>query len=304
MALVYAIGECDMDTGIRGRYTSKMLRELSKRKDVKAVVLRADSPGGDALPSDMVAQGMSDVSKKKPMIVSQGEVAASGGYWISMNGDRIFTSPYTITGSIGVIGGWLWNEKVSEKTGLTADHVQVGEHADLGFGITIPFIGVEIPDRNLSEYEHARMRNMILGSYHDFVGKVAAGRHLDTTYVDSIGQGRVWSGPRAIELKLVDEIGGLDDALAYARTKANLPAQGRDVEIIEYPPRQWFNPAALLQSPMMPAKALGFVLSKSGEQPLLVEDNYELSVLRRIARRPGEPLHMVAPEDIPAEDRK
>ena len=105
IALVYAVGECDMDSGIRGRATSRLLRSLSKRRDVKAVVLRADSPGGDALPSDLVARQMTEVSSKKPMIVSQGQLAASGGYWISMNGDRIFTSPMTITGSIGVIGG-------------------------------------------------------------------------------------------------------------------------------------------------------------------------------------------------------
>ncbi|MBK6764735.1 MAG: S49 family peptidase [bacterium] len=147
IALVYALGECALDTGIRGRYTSKLLRRLAKNKNIEAVVLRVDSPGGDGLASDWVAEQMRVVSDEKPMIVSQGRLAASGGYWISSPADRIFTSPFTITGSIGVIAGWIWNDGLTDKTGLTFDKVMVGKHADLGSGVILPLIGAEIPDR-------------------------------------------------------------------------------------------------------------------------------------------------------------
>ncbi|MBU1707275.1 S49 family peptidase, partial [bacterium] len=200
IALVYALGTCDMETGIRGRYTSRVLSKLAKNKRIKAVVLRADSPGGDALPSDLVGEQVTEVSEKKPMVVTQGNVAASGGYWISMNADDIFVSPYTITASIGVIGGWLYNDGFGSKIGFTYDHVQRGNHADLGRGITLPFLGVQIPDRDLNDEEQQRVKRLILKFYDHFVEKVAKGRDLETAYVDSVGQGRVYLGRRGIEL--------------------------------------------------------------------------------------------------------
>jgi protease-4 len=303
VAVVYAIGDCDMDSGIRGRYTSALLHKLASRSDVKAVVLRVDSPGGDALPSDLVAQQMNEVAKKKPMIVSQGSVAASGGYWLSMNGDRIFAAPITVTGSIGVIGGWIWNDGFSEKTGLTSDHVKIGEHADLTAGVTIPFIGAMIPDRNLTDQEFAKMRELILSEYKEFTQKVADGRNLQQTYVDSIGQGRVWSGERALDLKLVDQIGGLDDALVYARTKAKLPPRGPKASVVEYPKPGLFNPSALGGGSPLPMRLLAMVLGKD-KVDLSASDDYELLVMKKIAERPGEPLFMIPPEDLPAEQKK
>jgi protease-4 len=303
VAVVYAIGDCDMETGIHGRSTSKLLGSLAKRKDVKAVVLRADSPGGDPLPSDLVAQKMDEISKNKPMIVSQGNVAGSGGYWISMNSDRIFTSPLTATGSIGAVGGWMWNEKVSEKTGFTSDHVQVGRHADLVFGITLPIIGATIPDRNLSAEERSMMEQRIWELYRDFTGRVAASRGLDTAYVDSVGQGRVWTGTRAVQLKLADEIGGLDKAISYARKQANLPERGRGVKIVEYPKRAWLPFGDMSRSAV--SLALLIRLFGGPEVDLATSqsetDDYELKVLKRMAARPGQALFMVPPEDMPAE---
>ena len=297
ISVVYAVGDCDMDSGIRGRATSRALKKLAGRKDIKAVVLRADSPGGDALPSDLVARQMSEVSKKKPMIVSQGQVAASGGYWISMNGDRIFTTPVTITGSIGVMGGWIWNDKLSEKTGFTFDKVMVGEHADLGSGITLPLIGT-IPDRNLTDAEKLRMEKLIRGSYRDFTRKVAESRDFTEGYVDSVGQGRAWTGPKAVELKLADEIGGLEKAVDYARSQAKL-RKGKFV-IEEYPRRGWFNLEDFAQS-SSPVRLIAHLLGKDATptDPSLAD--YELSVLRRISKSPGIPLPMISPEDIPRE---
>lgn len=300
IALVYAIGECDMDTGIRGRATSRMLRNLAKRKDVKAVVLRADSPGGDALPSDLVARQMKQVSEKKPMIVSQGQVAASGGYWISMYGDKIFTTPMTITGSIGVIGGWIWNDGFSKKTGFSSDYVKVGDHADFSFGITLPLLGATIPDRNLTTEEKTRMEKLIRGSYTDFTGKVAAGRNLTTTYVDSVGQGRVWLGPKAIELKLADEIGGMEQAIDYARKEAKL--RDGKFEIIEYPQRGWFASDMLMGGSEVGMRFLNRILGKAESYEEIRPSDYELSVLKRISSNPGMALPMVAPEDLPLED--
>ncbi|MBU0690675.1 S49 family peptidase, partial [bacterium] len=202
IAVVYALGECDMDSGIRGRYTSRLLRKLSKSDKIEAVVLRVDSPGGDPLPSDLVAAEMETVSEKKPMIVSQGSVAGSGGYWISMNADKIYTSPFSITGSIGVIAGWVWNEGLTDKTGFTYDYVQIGDHADLGNGVTLPFLGITVPDRNLDEEEKGRMEWLIKDLYHGFVGAVATARDLDTSYVGEIAQGRIWSGQASLDNKL------------------------------------------------------------------------------------------------------
>lgn len=302
IAVVYALGECDMDSGIRGRYTSRLLRKLSKSKDIDAVVLRVDSPGGDPLPSDLVASEMLTVSAKKPMIVSQGSVAGSGGYWISMNADKIYTSPFSITGSIGVIGGWVWNDGLTDKTGFTYDYVQIGNHADVGNGITLPFLGVTIPDRNLDENEKGRIEWLLKDMYRDFVGLVAKGRDLDTDYVGEIAQGRIWSGKASIENKLTDEQGGLKDAIAYAKEQAGYKPNRR-VEIVEYPKPPLINFNRLFA----PSSPLGMILARSDDTETttsVISSDYELSLLRRISTQGGEPVVMVPPEDIPSEDKR
>jgi len=123
IAVLYGVGECAMSTGIRGPVLAKAIRDAARDRHVKAIVLRVDSPGGEILPSDLVAREVAIAAKKKPVLVSQGAVAASGGYWISMNADTIVASPLTITGSIGVIGGWVWNKSLSDKIGLDYDGV-------------------------------------------------------------------------------------------------------------------------------------------------------------------------------------
>ncbi|MBM3324103.1 MAG: signal peptide peptidase SppA, partial [Calditrichaeota bacterium] len=287
IALVYAIGECDLETGIRGRYASGVLSKLAKNKRVKAVVLRADSPGGDALPSDLVDEQVRKISEKKPMIVSQGNVAASGGYWISMNGDEIIASPYTITASIGAIGGFVYNNGFGDKTGFTFDHVRAGEHADIGRGIRLPFINIEIPDRNVTDDERAMAKAMILKVYNAFLERVSKGRNLEVSYVDSVGQGRVYLGRRGMELKLVDRIGGLEDALKLAREKAKLSPK-RYVEIVEYPKRKVVNFETIFKT----SGPIGWF--SRGK----VEDGaqYELEVMERMSAHPGQPLFMVPPE--------
>lgn len=300
IAVVYAIGECAMDSGIRGRYTSRVLRKLANDRHVKAVVLRADSPGGESLPSDLVAHEMTTIrDQAKPMIVSQGGVAASGGYWISMNGSRIMSSPFSITGSIGVIAGWLWNQGFSDKTGFTSDHVKVGKHADLEFGVTLPFLGVTLPDRTVDDTERARVEKLLKSVYGEFTQKVADARLREQTYIDSIGQGRVWSGKRALENGLVDELGTLDDAIYQARIDAGLKA-GAEVKVVEYPKPGWINPAIFGAPGAMSAlaKMVGLEPPSNGT----INPDYELAMLRRMTAGMGRPLHMIPAEDMPVED--
>lgn len=240
IAVIYAIGSTDMDQGITARKLVKYVDAARDNPLIKAVVLRVDSPGGDAMASDYIAEAMKKLSERKPVIVSQGAVAASGGYWLSMYADTIIAAPNTITGSIGVIGGWIYNRGFSEKLGMTTDYVKKGEHAELGFGATLPLIGVSIPDRNLTPEERKVMESYIKKSYEGFVARVAEGRRLSPSYVDSVGQGRVWSGTDGKDLKLVDILGGLNDAIKIAGKLAGIP-ENEKIRIVEYPEMPMFN---------------------------------------------------------------
>jgi protease-4 len=239
IALIYAIGICAMDEGINARMLVKYVDQAVNDNNVKAIVLRVDSPGGDALASDVIAESLKKAKGKKPVIISQGSVAASGGYWLSMYGDTVLAAPNTITGSIGVIGGWAYNKGLKEKIGVSTDFVKKGEHADIGFGMTIPFIGLSLPDRDLTPFEQKKIDNTILTTYKDFVAKVAGGRNKSFAYIDSIGQGRVWSGYDGKSIGLVDMLGGMPEALDIAVNKAGL--LGKEYEVKEYPPAPFFN---------------------------------------------------------------
>jgi len=300
VAVVYALGACDLDTGIRARYTSRLLKKLAEDKDIKAVVLRVDSPGGDGLASDWVADGMREVSKEKPMIVSQGRVAASGGYWLSAPADYVYTTPFTVTGSIGVIAGWLWNDGLTEKTGLTFDKAQIGKHADLGAGVELPLIGLEVPNRPITDEERVRVEKMIVGHYDDFVGRVAEDRSMKREEVEAIAQGRVWSGPAALDRKLVDEIGGMEDAIEHARKTAGI-SKHEKLRIEEYPRAGLINFDRLF-APSSPLGMLAFKLGMIPVEPLASESKpYGLEVLDTYAKHLGQPLLLLPPEDLPDE---
>lgn len=245
VAVVYALGACAMDEGITARKLVKDLRTVERDGSIKAVVLRVDSPGGDALASDVIAEALQRIKKNKPVIVSQGQVAASGGYWLSMYGDQILATPLTLTGSIGVIGGWFYNQGLKEKLGMTTDFVQAGRHADLGFGFRFPFLGFGIPDRSLTDDERAKVEHAIKAMYEDFVGKVARGRNMGADSVAVLAQGRVWLGMDAKERGLVDELGGLRDAVVLAKERAGIPAD-EPVHIAEFPRPKWFELPGLL----------------------------------------------------------
>ncbi len=243
IAIIYGIGECAMDTGIKARSLVKDFEYATERKDIKAVVFRVDSPGGSALASDIIAEAIKKCQKKKPVIVTQGAVAGSGGYWLSMYGDTIIASPLTITGSIGVIGVWLYNKDLKERLGFSTDLVKKGEHADLGFGFVFPFIG-QLPDRNLTDIEKQKMEMMIKTLYKEFVFKVAQGRNMKTEEIEEIAQGRVWSGMSGKKIGLVDTLGGLEMAIMIAKEKAGIPKDA-EVKIVELPKPQLFSPDIL-----------------------------------------------------------
>jgi protease-4 len=240
IAVIYGLGVCAMDEGIKARSLEKVFDKVAGRKDIKAVVFRVDSPGGSALASDIVAEAMKRCKEKKPLIVSQGYVAGSGGYWISMDADTIVASPTTITGSIGVIGGWFYNTGLKQKLGMSTDLVKVGDHADLGYGISLPLIG-QLPDRNVTGDERAKFEDNMKHYYDVFVDKVAAGRHMDADDVREIAQGRVWSGSDGLANGLVDVLGGMETAIMIAKVKAGI-APDEDVDIVQLPEPGLFNP--------------------------------------------------------------
>ncbi len=283
IAVVYALGVCDLDEGIRGRWLERVLLELAKNSAVKAIVFRADSPGGDGLASDLVAEALAKCKEKKPVIVSQGQVAGSGGYWISMYGDQIIAGPNTITGSIGVIGGWIYDNGMSSKLGMTSDFVKRGAHADLGFGVRLPLLSIQVPARNLTEEEREQIAGFFQKFYEGFVAKVAKGRKLSVERVKEIAEGHFYSGTDGRALGLVDEIGGLMTALAIAKQRAGIAADD-DVEIIEIPRN----------------KGLFDFGSRISPLPAQVSEDAVLQYLKMMSARPGQPLPMLLPGTYPS----
>lgn len=225
IAIIYANGEIISGQGdentIGSEGISKAIRKAREDDKVKAVVLRVNSPGGSSLASDVIWREVLLTKKVKPIVVSMGDYAASGGYYIACAADSIFAEPNTITGSIGVFA-IIPNMKgfFNNKLGLTFDGVKTGQFADLG----------DI-SRPLTEAEKMIFQREVNRTYNDFTKRVADGRKISQTYVDSIGQGRVWTGEQAIKLKLVDKIGHLNDAIASAAKKAKI----KEYKIITYP---------------------------------------------------------------------
>ncbi len=245
IAVVYAEGACDMETGIKGRALAGIMESVLKNKDIVAVIFRVNSPGGSAMASDYVADVIRKNKGKKPILVSQAAVAASGGYWLSMDADTILATPMTITGSIGVIAGWIYNKGLADSLGISTDLVKRGQHADLAFPFTTPIIPIGLPLRNLSDNELASYKAMIGESYGEFVNLVAKGRNMDSAKVHEVAQGRVWTGLSGKEKGLVDVIGGLDKAVSIAKELMKLKPD-EDLVINEYMPSADFSFMSLL----------------------------------------------------------
>ena len=216
IAVIYAVGEIISGESGQGKMGSetivKAIRKAKNDSLIKAVVLRVNSPGGSALASDVMWREIQLTKKVKPVIVSMGDVAASGGYYISCGADRIFAGANTVTGSIGVFGVIPnLNPMLKNKLGITIDRVETNEHASFSML------------NKLSPFERKKIQEGVDDIYDDFISKVAEGRDgLKKSGVDEIGQGRVWSGKEAKDIALVDEIGELDDAIKYAAQLVNV----------------------------------------------------------------------------------
>ncbi|SHJ03401.1 signal peptide peptidase SppA [Flavobacterium haoranii] len=209
VAVIYAQGEIqggEGDVNIIGEGSiRRSLEEARNDDDVKAIVLRVDSPGGSALTSELIWREIELTKKVKPVVVSMGNLAASGGYYISCNADRIFAEPSTITGSIGVFGMLPNFKQLADNIGINAEQVKTHQNAS-GYSVFEPV------DENFKNITLESIESI----YSTFLNRVASGRKMTTSQVDSIAQGRVWTGLDAVKIGLVDELGGLDNAIAYA----------------------------------------------------------------------------------------
>lgn len=232
IAIVYAEGEIVDGSGnedgyVYGEKASRLLRQIRQDDSVSAVVLRVNSPGGSVTASEAILREVRLIQKDKPVIVSMGTVAASGGYWITTASDRVFAEPTTITGSIGVYGMFLnFQGLANDKLGLTFDTVKTGKFADAATII-----------RPKTEAELAIFQDAVDWVYDQFISKVTDARKLERKVVEEIAQGRVWSGSEALKLNLVDELGGLADAVKYAAAKAEL---GENFRVTEHPRKKQF----------------------------------------------------------------
>lgn len=234
LAVYYAYGGIDMggrsnplspENGINSQKVIKDLKKLEENKDVKAVVLRINSPGGSAFGSEQIWKAIMDLKETKPVVVSMGDYAASGGYYISAAADRIVAQPTTLTGSIGIYGMWFKNKSLLSKIGINFDGVKTNAHSDLG-----------VPNKALSAEETAIIQMNVNRGYDLFLTRCANGRGLTKEEVGKVAEGRVWTGETAKELGLVDELGGLDRAIELAKELAEI----EEYSLISYPKKKDF----------------------------------------------------------------
>lgn len=232
VAVYYASGEITdysssaaSEEGIVGSKVSRDLRKLQEDDDVKAVVLRVNSPGGSAFASEQIWHAVKELKSKKPVIVSMGDYAASGGYYISCVADTIVAEPTTLTGSIGIFGMVPNVKELTDKIGVTYDVVKTNQYADFG-NIMRPF----------NDGEKALLQMMVTQGYDTFVTRCADGRHMTKEAIEKIAEGRVWTGEDAKQLGLVDELGGIDKALEIAVAKAGVEGY----TVVSYPEKEDF----------------------------------------------------------------
>ena len=216
VAVVYLEGEITDETGdgIVGKDVVKMLKKIRKDDAVKALVLRVNSPGGSANASEQIWHAVQNIKADSiPVVVSMGDCAASGGYYISCGADYIFAEPTTITGSIGIFGTIPNVSKIRDKVGLDIDGVGTNKHSELGGNLIM---------KGMNNDERALLQAMIERGYDLFTRRCAEGRHVEQDYIKSIGEGRVWLGNKGVEIGIVDKLGNIDDAIAKAVELAGL----------------------------------------------------------------------------------
>jgi protease-4 len=230
----------------------RLLKRVEEDSGIKGVILRVDSPGGDGIASDDILHQMKELSKKKPVVISMSDLAASGGYFISMTGDPVLAYPNTITGSIGVFYGRANLRGLYDKIGLTKDILSRGKFAE-----------IDTDYRAMTEEERQKLRREIEVFYRGFVQRVADGRKRKYEEVEPLAQGRVWLGQQAKGNGLVDELGGIDRAIQMVKEKAKIGA-GEEVTLVPYPQKKTFfellmsrpDPASMAESRLL-RKLLG-----------------------------------------------
>lgn len=272
IALIYADGDIVSGNGDNGQVGSDAFRALIRKarldNEVKAIVFRVNSPGGSSLASDVIWREITLARKEKPVVVSMGDLAASGGYYIACNADSVFANANTITGSIGVFSIVPnFQSFFKNKLGITFDGVKTAPFADMGGG-----------DRPLNEVEKRFFQSATDSIYHTFKTRVAEGRKKDIVYIDSIAQGRVWTGTRGKEIGLVDRIGTLQDAIVSAAKMADV----KEYKLKEYPERK-----TLLEQVMSSYKKAiktNLIKEEIGEQQLRA-----LQELKKVKQMVGTP---------------
>ena len=214
------------DSGLESEAFDKMLSRVGNDKSIKGVIVRIDSPGGEVFASDDMWRAMNELHKKKPMVISMSDDAASGGYYMAMSGDTLLAYPGTITGSIGVVFGKANLHGLYDKVGITKDSVSRGRFARIASDY-----------ESLSDAEKMKLREDIDTEYEDFVGKVAASRKKPASVIEPLAQGRVWLGDQAKANGLVDELGGIDRAIELIKAKSGIAA-GKKVSLVLYPAKR------------------------------------------------------------------
>ena len=236
LALIYAVGDIvpgESQSGFGGDFVgsdtvARAIRQARTDSSVRAIVLRIDSPGGSGTASDVMWREVTLARKAKPVIMSMGDVAASGGYYLAMGGDAIVAQPGTITGSIGVFGGKISLRGLYDKLGLSKEIVTRGRNAALFSSY-----------RAWTDEERKSFRRLMTTFYQEFVQKAAEGRGKTFDQIDAVAQGRVWTGAEAMKVGLVDRLGGLDVAIALAKERAKI-GKDQEVSILVLPERKGF----------------------------------------------------------------
>ncbi|WP_294081316.1 signal peptide peptidase SppA [Proteiniphilum sp. UBA5384] len=262
IAILYAYGNIVSGSGssnIQDKYMVDQIEKLRKDKEIKAVVFRINSGGGSAYASEQIWKAISDLKTEKPVVVSMGDMAASGGYYIACNADKIVAQPTTLTGSIGIFGAIPNFEGTAKKLGISTDKVKTNEFSDFG-NITRPF----------NEREKQMMQAMIERGYDLFLTRCAEGRDMPKDSLALYAGGRVWTGNQAKEIGLVDELGGIEKAIEIAAEMANL---GKSYVVFEYPKlrsrfEELFNP----QKEELVARTMKEYLGESYEMFMLLKD--------------------------------
>ncbi len=236
IAVLYAIGSINLgESGIDpifGGYVMgsetmrRVMKEIEEDSSIKGVVMRIDSPGGSATASDIILRSAKNIKEKKPLVISMSDVAGSGGYWIAMESNWIVAQPSTLTASIGVIGGKFSMRGFYEKIGVNIEIVKRGKFSD-----------IYSDWREFTPEEREKVRREIGWIYEEFKKRVSKCRKISVEEVDRIGKGRVWTGEQAKNLKLVDQLGGLDEAISKLKELSGIPEK-EEVEIVFYPKRR------------------------------------------------------------------